>query len=69
MKARRKFRESKSHAVAWGIALIVLAVGFLSFRGVSSVFAAYNSWIEDLPTINSDNFNYAEDSYMYASDG
>ena len=42
---------------------------FLSIRGVSSVFAAYNSWIEDLPTVNSDNFNYAEDSYMYASDG
>ncbi|MBQ6390763.1 MAG: penicillin-binding protein [Eggerthellaceae bacterium] len=69
MKARRKFRESKSHAVAWGIALVVLAACFLSIRGVSSVFAAYNSWIEDLPTVNSDNFNYAEDSYMYASDG
>ena len=69
MKARRKFRESKSHAVAWAILIALVAVGFLCFRGVTSVFAAYNSWVEDLPEINSEHFNYAEDSYMYASDG
>ncbi|MBR0403840.1 MAG: penicillin-binding protein [Eggerthellaceae bacterium] len=69
MKARRKFRESKSHAVAWGALVVVAAIAFLCFRGVSSVFAVYNSWIEDLPTINSDSFNFAEDSYMYAADG
>ena len=69
MKARRKFRQSKSHAVAWGILVILVTFAFLSFRGVSSVFAVYNSWIEDLPTINSNSFNFAEDSYMYANDG
>ena len=69
MKARRKFRQSKSHAVAWAIIATIVAVGFLSFRSVSSVFAAYNDWIADLPTINSDSFNFAEDSYMYANDG
>ena len=69
MKARRKFRESKSHAVAWGLLLAVIALGFVCFRGVSSVFAVYNDWIADLPELNSDAFNFAEDSYMYASDG
>ena len=69
MKARRKLRQSKSHAVAWGALVVVAAVAFLCFRGVSSVFAVYNDWIEDLPTINSESFNYAEDSYMYAADG
>lgn len=69
MKARRKFRESKSHAVAWVALVLVLALGFLCFRGVTSVFATYNSWISDLPTISSKSFNFAEDSYMYASDG
>ena len=69
MKARRKFRESKSHAVAWVALVLVLALGFLCFRGVTSVFAMYNGWISDLPTISSKSFNFAEDSYMYASDG
>ena len=69
MKARRKFRESKSHAVAWAVIVLIAAVGFLCVRGTSSVFAAYNSWINDLPVINSDSFNFAEDSYMYANDG
>lgn len=69
MKARRKFRESRSHAVVWGLCLVAVAVGFMCFRGVSSVFAVYNDWIADLPTLNSGAFNFAEDSYMYASDG
>lgn len=69
MKARRKLRQSKSHAVVWAVVLAVLAVGFLVFRGTTSVFAVYNSWIADLPALNSEAFNYAEDSYMYASDG
>ena len=69
MKARRKFRKSKSHAVAWVALVLVIAVGFLSFRGVASVFAVYNDWIADLPELNSDAFNFAEDSYMYAADG
>ena len=69
MKARRKLRESKSHAVIWGIILAVIAFGFILFRGVTSVYAVYNDWISDLPRLNSDAFNYAEDSYMYAADG
>lgn len=69
MKARRKFRESKSHAVAWGFLLIIVALCILLFRGVSSVFGSYNDWVADLPPINSESFKFAEDSYMYAADG
>ena len=69
MKARRKLRQSKSHAVAWVALVIAIAIFFLCFRSVSSVFASYKSWISDLPDISSISFNFAEDSYMYASDG
>ena len=69
MKARRKLRESKSHAIAWIALILVIALGFVLFRGATSVYAVYNTWIADLPALNSDAFNYAEDSYMYASDG
>ena len=69
MKVRRKFRQSKSHAVAWVALIAAIALVFICFRGVSSVFATYNDWTSDLPTIDSSSFNFAEDSYMYASDG
>lgn len=69
MKARRKFRQSKTHAVVWAIVLALIAVGFVGFRGVTSVMSTYNDWISDLPELNSDSFNFAEDSYMYAADG
>ena len=69
MKIRRKTRQSKSHAVAWVALIIALAVGFAGFNTLASVASAYDKWSEDLPEINSDAFNFAEDSYMYASDG
>jgi len=69
MKARRKFRQSKGHAIAWGVLILFLALGFISFRAVNSAVAVYKSWTDDLPVISSDQFNYAEDSYMYAADG
>lgn len=69
MKARRKFRQAKSHAVPWVILILVIGLGFVGYRGVASAVSIYNSWIADLPAINSDAFNFAEESYMYASDG
>ena len=69
MKARRKLRQSKSHAIAWIALIAVIAIGFFSVRAVTSVFAAYNGWLEDLPEIDGDAFNYAEESFMYAADG
>ncbi|MBQ1450624.1 MAG: transglycosylase domain-containing protein, partial [Eggerthellaceae bacterium] len=69
MKARRKFRQAKSHAIPWVALILVIGLGFVAYRGVASAVSIYNSWIADLPAINSDAFNYAEESYMYASDG
>ena len=69
MKARRKFRQSKSHAVLWVILALTVAMVFVAVRAVASVQSMYNSWIADLPEINSEAFNFAEESSMYASDG
>lgn len=69
MKARRKFRESKSHAVAWVLILMLVAVVFLGYRTAVGTVAMYNEWIADLPEIKNDAFEFPEDSYMYAADG
>ncbi len=69
MKARRKFRESKSHAWVWLIIVALAALCVLTYRGVTSVIKVYNDWVADLPALNSDAFSFAEDSYMYAADG
>ncbi|MBQ9044052.1 MAG: penicillin-binding protein [Eggerthellaceae bacterium] len=69
MKLRRKSRQSRSHALAWGALILIAALAFVTFRAVTSVYAVMNEWTEDLPTINSESFDFAEDSYMYASDG
>ena len=69
MKARRKFRQSKSHAVGWLALILLIGVCFVAYRGVNSAIRAYASWTEDLPVVNANSFKYAEESYMYASDG
>ena len=69
MKIRRKSRQSRSHAVAWVALIFVVALGFAGFQAFGSVVNTYDKWAKDLPEINSESFNFAEDSYMYASDG
>ena len=60
MKARRKFRQAKSHAIPWIALVLVIGLGFVAYRGVASAVSIYNSWIADLPAINSEAFNFAE---------
>ncbi len=69
MKIRRKMRLSRSHAIVWVALIIVVAFGFAGFRAFGGVVSTYDKWTSDLPQINSDSFNFAEDSYMFASDG
>ena len=69
MKARRKLRQSKSHAVAWVLIILLVAIGFIGYRCMNSAMQAYASWTSNLPVIESSAFNYAEESFMYASDG
>ena len=69
MKIRRKMRLSRTHAIAWIALIFVVALGFAGFRAFGGVITTYDKWTKDLPQINSDSFNFASDSYMYASDG
>ena len=69
MKARRKLRQSKSHAAVWVLLIALVAVGFIAYRGVTSAVTAYAKWTTHLPVIDSSSFNYAEESFMYAADG
>lgn len=70
MKIRRKQRETRAHAPKWALLVVVLSVCFVAFWGVKGAFGVMESWTEDLPSVeNSDAFNYAEKSVMYAADG
>ena len=69
MKARRKLRQTKSHAVTWVVVILILAIGTLAVRGAMNVVAAYGKWTDNLPEIDTSAFNYAKESYMYAADG
>ena len=54
MKARRKFRQAKSHAIPWIALVLIIGLGFVAYRGAASAVSTYQSWIADLPAINSD---------------
>ena len=69
MKIRRKTRQSKSHAVIWVVLVLCIGLGVVGVRAFAGVTTTYDKWVKDLPSIDSNTFNYAQDSYMYASDG
>lgn len=69
MKIRRKTRQSKSHAVVWVVLVLCIGLGVAGVRAFAGVTSTYDKWVKDLPSIDSNTFNYAQDSYMYASDG
>ena len=68
MKARRKFRQSKSHGFAWAILFGLVGTAIIVYGCILSLFTIYNNWIADLPELNSDAFNFAQESFMYAED-
>lgn len=69
MKIRRKLREKRNHGVAWTFLVslfIVVVIGFGALQGVRSVI---DNWLADLPNVeNSDAFNYAQKTRVYAAD-
>ncbi|MCL2826917.1 MAG: transglycosylase domain-containing protein, partial [Eggerthellaceae bacterium] len=70
MKTRRKKREKRTHGVSWGILIAVFASVAIVYGAVQGVLGIINSWLEDLPSVdNSDAFNYAEKTKVYAADG
>ncbi len=70
MNTRRKQRHTRTHAPAWVLLFVIVAicfVGIVAFRSVISVTAG---WTKDLPSVvESDAFNYSEKSTVYAADG
>ena len=69
MKTRRKMREKKTHGVSWVLLVAVFASVAIVYGAVQGVLHTINSWLEDLPSIeNSDAFNYAEKTRVYAAD-
>ncbi len=69
MKLRRTYREAKAHGVILLALALIVGLGILCARGLFSTMSVVESWTSDLPEMNSESFNFAEDSYMYASDG
>lgn len=70
MKHRRKQREKRTHAVAWGLLVAFASVCFVGYWGVQGALRVMDGWGENLPEINSTEFtSHAEESVMYAGDG
>ena len=70
MKTRRKLREKKTHGVKWGLIVALVITGVIVFGAVQGVIGIVNSWLVDLPSVdNSDAFNYARKTKVYADDG
>lgn len=70
MNRRRKQRESRTHAPAWALLVVVASICFIGVVAAQSVLSVTAGWTEDLPSVvESDAFNYSEKSTVYAADG
>ncbi|AJC12626.1 glycosyl transferase [Berryella intestinalis] len=70
MKARRKFRHAKTHAVGWSLVVASAIAVTLAIGACIGVWNAIGKWTQNLPSLNNtDTFNFAQQSYMYAADG
>ncbi len=72
MKIRRKQRETRTHALKWLLLLATVALCFVAYEGALGVYHVVERWATtDMPDLeNTDAFNYAQDSHIYAgSDG
>lgn len=70
MKIRRKQRHKKTHVGLWTILISLFVTAAIAFGAYQGVIGIINSWLEDLPSVeNSDAFNYARKTKVYASDG
>ena len=70
MKIRRKQRQSRTHATAWAALFALGACVFLAAMAVQGGLKMMEGWTQDLPSLDdTDAFNYAQESVMYAADG
>ena len=68
MKIRRKQRESRAHAVKWGLTVALAAFCLVGVAGVVGTVSMVTEWAQDLPTIDPNAFKYSEKTRVYASD-
>ena len=70
MKNRRKQRQSRTHAIAWAFLFALAAVAIAAYMCVQGGLRMVDEWTQNLPGLDdTDAFNYAQDSVMYAADG
>ena len=69
MKIRRKQRQKRTHAVQWGLLIIVAALCFAGYWGTQGVLRVMEGWTEGLPSIDDTDFtNHTRESVVYAGD-
>ena len=69
MKIRRKQRQKRTHAVPWGIVVVMGAICFVGYCGVQGVLHIMDEWTRDLPSVhNSEAFAYSDKTRIYAND-
>lgn len=68
MKIRRKQRESRAHAIKWGLTVALASVCLVAVAGVVGTVSVVSEWARDLPTIDQSAFKYSEKTRVYAAD-
>lgn len=69
MKIRRKQRESRAHAVKWGLTVALASVCLVGIAGAIGTVSMVTEWAQDLPSIDPNVFKYSEKTRVYADDG
>lgn len=70
MKNRRKQRQSRTHAIVWAFLFALFAAVFAAVMCIQGALRLMDGWTDDLPSLSeTDAFNFAQESVMYASDG
>ena len=70
MKNRRKQRQSRTHAIVWAFLFALFAAAIAAFMCIQGALRLMDGWTDDLPSLSeTDAFNFAQESVMYASDG
>ena len=69
MRVRRKHREMRTHAPAWGLLVAAFSLAIVVGLGTLGVGRAMDSWMDDLPDVHDPNaFTYSDKTRIYAND-
>lgn len=69
MRVRRKHREMRTHAPAWGLLVAAFSLAIVVGLGALGVGRAMDSWMGNLPDVHDPNaFTYSDKTRIYAND-